>query len=287
MPLPSDPATFVGLYGVDTPVLDIYEEDGALFAEGCGLHHAPAGALVDREGAAAVALIAGRRLIRQDFAALAGERFRQAIAADLSALRARSLEAEPPPGTSRSMAGMADIRAVDPGIAIDMRYATDNNFIGAPLYDCAAAFLQSDAAAALAGANAALLAQGYRLVVLDAYRPWSVTWLFWEAVPVALRHFCADPAAGSKHNRGCAADVTLADAATGRLIDMPSGFDEPTQRAAPDYRGSTSQARRHRDLLRREMEAVGFTVDPHEWWHYDFAGWEAHPVRNAPLGDLG
>ena len=295
----ADLAPFVGLYGTDKPLLDIYEVEGALFVSGRGLEHQPlqragpslwaseAGGVVLRSADGdSVAEIEGERFLRQDFAAAAAAQFRQQIAGDLPALRRRSTNAKPPAGASGSGEGLVEIGTVDPGIAIDMRYASANNFIGTPLYDHSAAFLERDAAQALMRAQARLLAQGYRLVVLDAYRPWAVTWLFWEAVPVGLRQFCADPASGSKHNRGCAVDVTLADAETGALVEMPSGFDEPSVRASPDYRGSTSRARWHRDLLRRAMESEAFSVDPYEWWHYDFAGWESRPIRNVPLSRL-
>jgi len=287
-----DIARFIGLYGTDRALLDIYEEGGALFADGCGLTHQPVAAATDRLRLSSdhevVAVVNGVSLAQRDFAGAAVAQFRRAIATDLARLRADSLAARPPTQPALpAQSDLVEICAVDPGIAIDMRYASANNFMGVALYDRAAAYLQRPAATALADAQASLRDRGYRLIVLDAYRPWSVTWLFWQAVPPEARQFVADPALGSKHNRGCAVDVALIEIADGTLSEMPSDYDEASGRGSPDYRGSTSRARWHRDLLRRMMEEAGFTVDPHEWWHYDFDDWQSYPVLNMPLALLG
>ncbi|MBZ0153552.1 MAG: serine hydrolase, partial [Planctomycetes bacterium] len=107
--------------------------------------------------------------------------------------------------------------------------------------------------------------------------------VFWEATPPALRDFVADPAHGSRHNRGCAVDLTLCDLATGAPLPMPSDFDEFTERAYPDHPGGTSLQRYWRETLRRAMAKEGFTVNSHEWWHFDFVDWARYPVGNAPL----
>jgi D-alanyl-D-alanine dipeptidase len=121
------------------------------------------------------------------------------------------------------------------------------------------------------------------LLVFDAYRPWSVTQVFWDATPPALREFVADPARGSRHNRGCAVDLSLYERNSGQPVAMPSEFDEFTPRAYPDYPGGTARQRYHRERLRRAMEAEGFTVHDGEWWHFDHADWRCYPVSNAPL----
>ena len=143
--------------------------------------------------------------------------------------------------------------------------------------------LQRPAAEALVRVHQALAAQGFGLHVFDAYRPWSVTKVFFDATPDAQRHFVADPAKGSRHNRGCAVDLTLFDRATGKVVEMPSGFDEFTPRAYPDYPGGTSRQRHLREVLRRAMEAEGFTVYEHEWWHFDHAAWQGYGIGNQPL----
>lgn len=286
---PPEVARWVGLYGTDRPILDIYERDGGLFAHGCGLDHVAVAEVRDRlgfsEGKMPQAQVDGLTLEQRDFAGEAVAAFRRTVSGDLNQLRAASLAATPP-RSDGAQSDLVDVSALVPGIRVDMRYASANNFMGAPLYDRAVALLQRPAAAALARAQAALREHDYALVVLDAYRPWSVTWLFWAAVPPASRTFIADPAIGSKHNRGCAVDVTLVHLANGQPVDMPSGYDEPSVRAGPTYHGGTSRARWHRDLLRGCMERAGFTVDPHEWWHYDFDNWAAYPILNVPLARL-
>lgn len=171
-----------------------------------------------------------------------------------------------------------------PSLRCDLRYATADNFVGAPVYPASAhACLQRPAAQALARVQQALATRGLGLLVFDAYRPWSVTKVFWEATPPALREFVADPAQGSRHNRGCAVDLTLCELATGRPLAMPSGFDEFTPRAAPDYAGGTSAQRWARDLLRAVMGREGFSVNPSEWWHFDHDDWRLYGVGNTPL----
>jgi D-alanyl-D-alanine dipeptidase len=133
--------------------------------------------------------------------------------------------------------------------------------------------------------NRALYDKGYGLLVFDGYRPWSVTKLFWEITPKDKREkgFVANPAKGSKHNRGAAVDLSLYDLATGKEVEMPSAYDEFSDRADPDYAGGTSEQRSRRDLLRAEMEKEGFSVDPGEWWHFNYRGWEEYPILDVPF----
>ena len=107
--------------------------------------------------------------------------------------------------------------------------------------------------------------------------------MFFDATPQELSHFVADPAQGSRQNRGCAVDLTLYELATGDVVEMPSGFDEFTPRAYPDYPGGTTRQRHCRELLRRAMEAERFTVYEHEWWHFDFELWQQYAIGNEPL----
>ncbi len=162
----------------------------------------------------------------------------------------------------------------------DIRYATANNFMGRPFYKTGHAYLQREAADALSVVDAQLHAKGLGLLVFDAYRPWSVTKAFWDATPPAKREFVADPAKGSKHNRGCAVDLTLYNLKTKRPLPMPGDYDEMTERSYPTYKGGTAEQRANRDLLRRAMEQQGFTVNESEWWHFDYKTWPAHPVAN-------
>ncbi len=191
-----------------------------------------------------------------------------------------------PAETGRRDAELVDLERVVPRLRLDVRYATTANFMGAAFYSQARAFLQAPAARALADVADSLAAYGYGLVVYDAYRPWAVTWAFWEATPADLHQYVANPAKGSRHNRGCAVDLGLYHLDTGALAEMPSEYDEFTRRADPYYDGGTSLARWHRGLLRRAMEMQGFSVNPDEWWHFDYRGWDAYPILNVPFEAL-
>jgi zinc D-Ala-D-Ala dipeptidase len=183
-------------------------------------------------------------------------------------------------------ADLVELTVLDPTIRLDVRYATTRNFLGTPLYSQPRAFMQRPAAEALVRVRRSLAAEGYGLLVYDAYRPWYVTKVFWDAMPPDLHKFVADPAEGSRHNRGCAVDLTLYDLKTGRAVSMPSLYDEATERAYADYRGGTADQRRLRDLLRRRMEAQGFSVYEFEWWHFDYRDWKAYAIQNVRFEDM-
>jgi len=180
---------------------------------------------------------------------------------------------------------LVELRTLDPTLRLDVRYATTNNFMHHPMYREARAFLQRPAAEALVRAHQSLKSQGYGLLIFDGYRPWSVTKAFWDAATSEQRaiEFVANPKKGSRHNRGCAVDLTLCDPATGKEVEMPSGYDEFSERAFPDYAGSSAEARARRDLLRQIMEANGFTVYKAEWWHFDYNDWRHYPILNIPF----
>ena len=120
--------------------------------------------------------------------------------------------------------------------------------------------------------------QGYGLMVHDAYRPWAVTKMFWDATPQKQHIFVADPSKGSRHNRGCAVDLTLYDLKTGKPVEMVGGYDEMSDRSYPEYLGGTSLQRWHRELLRHAMESEGFTVYEAEWWHFDYKDWRKYGI---------
>jgi D-alanyl-D-alanine dipeptidase len=131
-----------------------------------------------------------------------------------------------------------------------------------------------------------LAASGFGIVVFDGYRPWSVTKIFWDVTPPEKKNFVADPAQGSKHNRGCAVDLSLVDLQTGLEVEMPGAFDEMSERSAADYAGGTPEQRARRDLLRRAMEKEGFEVYPDEWWHFDYRDWSLYRILNIPFADI-
>ena len=195
---------------------------------------------------------------------------------------------EPPKeeGTFRAP-DLVELSELDKTIKLDIRYATSNNFTGRPVYTEARAFLQRPAAEALVRVSRALRKKGYGLAVFDGYRPWSVTKLFWDLTPADKKQFVADPSKGSRHNRGCAVDLTLYDLKTGREVSMPGEFDEMTERSHISYAGGTPEQRRLRDLLRASMEAEGFAVYEPEWWHYDYKDWKQYPILNISFSEIG
>lgn len=152
------------------------------------------------------------------------------------------------------------------------------------LYPVAAAWLRAPAAEALAAVQRDLAADGLALKVYDAYRPYRVTVRMWEKIRDP--DYVADPARGSRHNRGAAVDVTLVDAATGEELPMPTGYDDFTPRAHHSFEDLPAEARGNRNRLRAVMEANGFDPLPTEWWHYDFRGWEGFELLDLPLESL-
>ena len=202
-------------------------------------------------------------------------------------LRAEALKAQPPTESGQfRQPDLVELISLDPTIKLDIHYASDNNFMGTPFYTQARAFLQRPAAEALVRVNRKLHEQGHGLLIFDAYRPWYVTKMFWDGTPVEDHLYVANPAEGSKHNRGCAVDLTVYDLRTGQPLDMPSSYDEMSVRAHSDYAGGTPQQNANRALLRKAMEAEGFTVNPNEWWHFDYKDWRLYPIGNVPFEEL-
>lgn len=206
----------------------------------------------------------------------------------IDSLRREARAAAPPDSLTHAARrpDLVEVAELDSTIHLDIRYATSNNFMGEPFYAEPRAFLQRPAAEAVVRAARMLRRYGYGLLIHDAYRPWYVTKMFWDATPDSQKEFVADPAHGSRHNRGCAVDLTLYDLATGRPVAMPSGYDEFTVRAHADWPGGTALARWHRALLRKAMEAQGFTVYQGEWWHFDYRDWRLYPVLNVRFDQI-
>ncbi len=186
-----------------------------------------------------------------------------------------------PPGDPKRL---VELVRLDPTIRLDMRYATTNNFTGRVLYSEARAFLTVAAAQALLQASAAARAEGFGLTIYDAYRPWRVTKQLWDATPRGpKKDYVANPKRGSKHNRGCAVDLTLHDLKTGTLVEMPTEFDDFSEKAHRDYAGASAAATANRARLQRYLEAEGFIGLSNEWWHFDFGGWQDYPVMDVPF----
>ncbi|MCE9567010.1 MAG: serine hydrolase [Planctomycetes bacterium] len=298
----------IGEYGWDHNTLYIYERDGKLhaliewteidplteesenvfaFPADRGMYHGEKLVFTrDKDGRATKVTAASVVFERRKIDGEGGETFQIKPVKPLDELRKLALAATPPGEKGEFLKpDLVDLATID-GIKFDIRYATDNNFLGKPFYTSAKAFMQKPAAAALARVQKTLKERGYGLFVYDAYRPWYVTKMFWDATPEKFHNFVADPSKGSRHNRGCAVDLGLYDLKTGKVIEMVSGYDEMTDRAFPDYMGTTSRQRWHRDLLRRAMEAEGYSVYEEEWWHYDYKDWRAYPILNKTFEEL-
>jgi D-alanyl-D-alanine dipeptidase len=192
----------------------------------------------------------------------------------------------PPKEQNKREADLIELIKLDKSIKLDIRYATANNFVGRAVYPEARAFLQRPAADGVVRVHKLLKKQGRGIVVYDGYRPWTITKLFWEVVPEDKRGFVANPATGSKHNRGCAIDLSIYDLRTGKPIPMSSAYDEFTERASPDYTGGSDEERANRDMLRRMMEAEGFTVNPNEWWHFDYKDWKQYAIYDIAFSAI-
>lgn len=201
-------------------------------------------------------------------------------------LRQIAFEGTPPEEKRELQAVLVDITQLDNTIKLDIRYATTNNFMSSIFYDQAKAFMQRPAAEALVNVHRNLKAKGYGLMIHDAYRPWYVTKMFWDATAESLKHFVADPKKGSRHNRGCAVDLTLYDLKTGEAVDMVATYDEFSDRSFPYYPGGTTKQRWLRKLLRNSMEAEGFEIYQYEWWHFDFETWRKYPISNLTFEEI-
>jgi D-alanyl-D-alanine dipeptidase len=238
--------------------------------------------VVDRGDRARAFVAGGERFPRREIEPAPGtNQLRVTPVRPVEQVRGEALAASPPRESGNfKKADLVELTTLEPGIKLEIRYATTNNFLGTRFYDQPRAFMQRAAAEAVARAHRSLEPLGFGLLIHDAYRPWYVTKMFWDATPADKRWLVANPAEGSKHNRGAAVDLTLYRLSTGRPVDMPSTYDESTDRAYADYPGGTSLERWHRALLRRAMEEQGFTVNPTEWWHFDFNGWQDYAIGN-------
>ena len=247
-----------------------------------GLYHGEGLKFVrDDSGNATHVVAAEVRFDRRHVGTKNGETFKITPVTPVEQLREVAMAAQPPTESGDFWpAQLVDVITQDPTIELDIRYASTNNFMGAVFYKQPRAFMQLPAAEAVVRANKGLAQRGLGLMIHDAYRPWYVTKMFWDATPGHLKDFVANPASGSRHNRGCAVDITLYDLATGKPIAMVAGYDEFSPRSFPLYPGGTSRERWYRDLLRTTMEREGFSVYEYEWWHFDYKDWKRYRIGN-------
>ena len=181
---------------------------------------------------------------------------------------------------------LVELVKLDTSIHLDIRYATSNNILGRPVYKEARAFLQRPAAEALIKVNKELKSFGYGLLIFDGYRPWSVTKIFWDITPKENKKFVANPKEGSRHNRGCAIDLSLYEIASGKEVEMTGQYDEMSERSYPGFTGGTAEQHKMRDLLRSKMEANDFTVYDYEWWHFDYKDWRSYGIENVQFSKI-
>lgn len=176
---------------------------------------------------------------------------------------------------------LVDLEKHIPGIVLDVRYATSDNLMKRPVYATAAAFMRRPAADALKSIQQELNKKGYGLKIYDGYRPYDVTVIFYEQFHDTT--FVASPYTGSRHNRGCAVDLTLIDLKTGKELAMPTAYDSFTPRAHSAFASLPAPIRKNRVLLQEVMLKHGFVIYPDEWWHFDFGGWQQYPILNIPF----
>ncbi|MFQ5702902.1 MAG: serine hydrolase [Gemmatimonadales bacterium] len=307
-PAPDHWRGLIGEYGWDHNTLFIFEKDGQLHAliewvfdyplvevsrdvfgfPGFGLYQGERLMFQrDANGRATRVIAASVGFERRNIEPGAGNTFRIRPLRPVDELRTEALATSPPeqPENLR-VPDLVELTSLDSTIKLDVRYATTNNFMSTVFYEEPRAFMQRPAAQALVRTNGALRSYALGLLIHDAYRPWYVTKMFWDATPDDKKIFVANPANGSRHNRGAAVDVTLYDLRTGEPIRMVGTYDEMTDRSYPNYIGGTSRQRWYRDLLRRAMENEGFQVYEFEWWHFDYRDWAEYPVLNLPFGEL-
>jgi CubicO group peptidase (beta-lactamase class C family)/D-alanyl-D-alanine dipeptidase len=307
-PPPAGWRGLIGEYGWDHNTLYILEKDGKLqaliewfflypleqesadvfkFPE-FGLYHGEK--LIfkrDQDGRAASVEAAKVVFPRRQVDGENGATFRIQPQRPLADLRREAHAAVPPKESGNFRPpDLVEVTKLDDTVRHDVRYAGTNNFLSTPFYSSSKVYLQRPAAEALVRVHQKLAVDGYGLLLHDGYRPWYVTKMFWEATPPKQRVFVADPAQGSRHNRGCAIDLTLYDRKNNKPVEMTGGYDEFSDRSYPDYLGGTSEQRWLRDLLRRAMEAEGFSVYEAEWWHFDYKDWKSYPILNLTFEQL-
>lgn len=199
----------------------------------------------------------------------------------LSACAGRSLIGPPVDAAATAAPDLVDLARFDPRLRFDIRYATPGNFMRRTLYPVARAVAQRPVAAALSRVQTRAEAEGYGLLIFDAYRPWRITRAMWEQTPPDQREFVADPATGSRHNRGASVDLSLHR--DGVEVTMPSPYDDFTPAAYRSNTAAPAEALRLSRLLESWMVAEGFVPLPHEWWHYDWAEWRRYPIMDTAL----
>lgn len=179
---------------------------------------------------------------------------------------------------------LVEIKKAIPSVVLDIRYATKNNFMEQVMYNQARAFARKPVVDQLKNIQAILKTKGMGLKIYDAYRPYAITVAFYQKA--SDKNFVANPAKGSKHNRGCAIDLSLVDLKSGKELPMPTPYDSFSPAAAPDFLNLPPEVIKNRNFLIATMEANGFKVIANEWWHFDFNGWQNFDLMDIPFKKL-
>lgn len=179
---------------------------------------------------------------------------------------------------------LVDLEKFIPGIVLDIRYATTNNFTGEKIYHLAKAYARKPVAEAVKKAQAELVKQGLGIKIFDAYRPYSATVKFYEVYKDTT--YVASPYRGSRHNRGCAIDMTIVNLKTGEELPMPTEYDSFKKEAWPSTSVKDPVIRKNRQLIIDVMQKYGFKVNGSEWWHFDFIGWNKYEVMDIDFEEL-
>lgn len=179
---------------------------------------------------------------------------------------------------------LLDIKKAIPNITLDIRYATANNFMKQKMYQQARAFARKPVVEALKKIQIELNKKGLGLKIFDGYRPYDITVEFYKKA--SDKNFVANPAKGSKHNRGCAVDLTLINLKTGKELAMPTPYDSFSAAAAANYQSVSPAVKKNRDFLISIMKKHRMNVLENEWWHYDFTGWRSYNLMNIPFEKL-
>jgi zinc D-Ala-D-Ala dipeptidase len=179
---------------------------------------------------------------------------------------------------------LVDLEKFIPGIKLDIQYATENNFLRKPVYEIPKAFLRLPAAESLKKIQEALNVKGMGLKIFDAYRPYRVTVIFYEEYEDTT--FVASPWRGSRHNRGCAVDLTIIDLESGEELRMPTDYDDFTEKAHVEFENLDAEIINNRQLLLDIMQENGFKVYSHEWWHFDYEGWDKFELLDISFEEL-
>lgn len=179
---------------------------------------------------------------------------------------------------------LIDLERFIPGIVLDIRYATANNFTKQKIYNMAKAYARKPIAESLLKVQQELNKKGLGIKIFDAYRPYKATVKFYEVYPDTT--YVASPYRGSRHNRGCALDITVINLKTGEELKMPTPYDSFRKEAWPSTPVADPEVRKNRALLIDVMERNGFRVNSSEWWHYDFKGYKNYEVLDIDFEEL-